>query len=61
MRQSDLDECRSSDGLATEKQEELRRLRRENARLKQEREILAKAAACFALETGSVPEKPSSS
>jgi transposase len=59
--QSDLDEGRRSDGLTTEEREELRRLRRENARLKQEREILAKAAAWFARETGSVPEKSSSS
>ena len=59
--QGDLDEGRRRDGLTTEEREELLRLRRENARLKQEREILAKAAAWFALEIGSVPEKSSSS
>jgi transposase len=59
--QSDLVDGRRSDGLTTEEQGELRRLRRENVRLRQEREILAKAAAWFARETGSVPEKSSSS
>jgi transposase len=59
--QRDLDEGRRSDGLTTEEHGELRRLRRENSRLRQEREILAKAAAWFARETGSVPEKSSSS
>jgi transposase len=59
--QLDRDEGRRSDGLTSQEQEELRRLRRENGRLRQEREILAKAAAWFARETGSVPEKSSSS
>ena len=35
-----------SDGLRTEEREELRRLRRKNRRLREEREILAKATAC---------------
>ena len=38
--------------------EELKRLRRENRRLRQEREILAKAAAGFARE-GSAPDSAS--
>ena len=53
VKQADLDEGRRSDGLTTAEHEELRRLRRENRRLREEREILAKAAAWFAQETDS--------
>ena len=49
--QADIDEGRRDDGLKTADLEELRRLRRENKKLRQEREILAKAAAWFAQET----------
>ena len=59
--QSDLDEGKSSDGLTTDEQQELRRLRRENRQLREEREILKKAAAWFAQETVSVPKKSSGS
>lgn len=48
VRQSDRDSGHRTDGLTSDEHEELRRLRRENRRLRQERDILAKAAAWFA-------------
>ena len=48
VKQAGLDEGLRSDGLKTAEQEELNRLRRENRVLREEREILAKAAAWFA-------------
>jgi transposase len=61
VRQADLDEGRSKDGLTTEEKEEVRRLRRENARLREERDILKKAAAWFAQEATSTPKRRSDS
>jgi transposase len=54
-KQADLDDELRHDGLTTEETEELRRLRREIKQLREEREILVKAAAFFAKETGRIP------
>jgi transposase len=51
VKQEQVDRHERDDGLTTAEREELRKLRRENVRLKQEREILKRAAAFFAAET----------
>jgi transposase len=54
LKQADVDEGKGGDGLSGDEREELRRLRRENRILREEREILKKAAAFFAQETGAI-------
>jgi transposase len=61
VRQADRDQGIRADGLTTEEREELRRLRRENKQLREEREILKKSAAWFAKETGTIPSGSSDS
>lgn len=48
-------------GLGAVERDELARLRRENKRLRIERDILSKAAAWFARETGTLPSGSSGS
>lgn len=56
IKQAQLDAGERKDGLTSMDNEELRRLRRENRQLKLERDILSKAAAWFARETGTIPD-----
>jgi transposase len=50
-RQEQVDRHERDDGLTSDERDELRRLRRENVRLTQERDLLKRAAAFFARET----------
>ena len=59
VKQDARDAGKGDGGLSSAEREELTRLRRENRRLKEERDILSKAAAWFATE-GSASSKRSS-
>jgi transposase len=51
VRQAKRDTSKGDGGLSTPEREELARLRQENRALKEDREILSKAAAWFATES----------
>lgn len=59
IKQAELDSGNRQDGLTSDEKEELKRLRKECRKLRQEREILSKAAAWFAQETN--PTDPNGS
>jgi len=61
VKQTDLDAGTRSDGLTTEARAESSRLRRACKRLTIENAILSRAAAWFARETNSIPDKRSNS
>src|SRR5262245_15507397 len=61
VKQAERDEGKRQDGLTSDEKAELARLRRENRTLREERAILAKAAAWFARQTGKIPPGSSSS
>jgi transposase len=54
LKRADLDEGLRKDGLTSDERAELARLRREVHRLRQEKEILKRAAVFFAGETDSI-------
>lgn len=61
VKQHELDAGTRSDGLTSQERAEFAKLKRENKRLAIENEILSKAAAWFARETRSIPDKHSNS
>ena len=58
---AERDAGKRADGASSAEKDELVRLRRENHRLRQERDILAKAAAWFAKESKGTPSGSSGS
>jgi transposase len=61
VKQAARDAGRGDGGLTSAEREELTRLRRENRQLRQDREILSKAAAWFANEKPAKPKRSSDS
>lgn len=61
VKQAARDAGKGDGGLTTAGRQELVRLRRENRRLREEREILSRAAAWFANEKPATPKRSSDS
>ena len=61
VKRADRGSGRGDGGLTSAEREELTRLRRENRKLLQERDILSKAAAWFANEKPATPKRSSDS
>jgi transposase len=61
VKQAARDERKGDGGLTSAEREELAQLRRENRKLKLERDILSKAAAWFANESTATPKRSSDS
>ena len=60
IKQVEIDDGDRSDGLTSEERDELRRLRREVKQLRQERDILSKAAVWFAQNDVTSPRSSNS-
>lgn len=61
IRQADIDAGERDDGPTSDEKKEVSELKRELRRVRQERDILAKAAAWYARETTDIPDGSSSS
>ena len=61
LKQADIDEGRSGNGLTTDEKAELSALRRKVKVLEEEREILSKAATWFAQKAAGAPNRRSNS